>query len=44
VFPQFWVQEKKEWQQSMGLPNVHHKSIVGFEDWGWCGSDLSEGT
>jgi hypothetical protein len=28
----------------MGLPDAHHKGHVGFEAWGWHGSDLPVGT
>jgi hypothetical protein len=30
---------RKLQQQSMGLPEVHHKSCGGFEAWGWYDSD-----
>ena len=26
-----WVQEKKVWWQSMGLPDVHHKGHGGLK-------------
>ena len=29
-----WVQERKVWQQSVGLPDVHHKGHGGLEAWG----------
>jgi hypothetical protein len=38
-----WVQERKVWQPSMGLPDVHHKGLGGFETWGWHGGDPTSG-
>jgi hypothetical protein len=34
-----WVQERKVQQQSMSLPDVHHKGRGGFEAWGWHGNN-----
>jgi hypothetical protein len=39
-----WVQERKILQQSVDLPEVHHKGLGGFEALGWCGNDLPVGT